>query len=121
MLLNLSNHPSNNWDTKQIQLAEKLFGKIVDLPFPEINPHSNENEIYDLANEYTKKCKELLYKSKDRKNAVHIMGEMTFSFKVIELLKSEKITCIASTTKRKTLENKNTKITQFDFVKFREY
>lgn len=42
MLLNLSNHPSSLWCDEQIKAAETLFGEIVDLPFPQVDPNGDE-------------------------------------------------------------------------------
>jgi len=37
-LINLSNHPSGNWPAEQIQVAQAQYGRVVDMPFPRINP-----------------------------------------------------------------------------------
>lgn len=42
MLLNLSNHPSSLWCDEQKKAAETLFGEIVDLPFPQVDPNGDE-------------------------------------------------------------------------------
>jgi len=49
MLLNLSNHALNTWSNKQVEAAEKLYGKIIDIPFPKVNPNADENEINYLT------------------------------------------------------------------------
>lgn len=121
MLLNLSNHPKNTWDKKQTETAENLYGEIIDVHFPAVDPEADENEIYELAKEYLEHCKKFLSQSTDKNNAVHIMGEMTFCFTVVQLLKTEKIQCIASTSKRSVVQIENRKQIEFDFVKFREY
>ena len=46
---------------------------------------------------------------------------MTFTFDLVSMLKAEGITCIASTTERIADVNDNTKISEFHFVRFREY
>jgi hypothetical protein len=53
---------------------------------------------------------------------VHIMGEMTFCFALIEKLKQNNIKCIASTSKRivNTISN-NKKEIIFEFCTYREY
>ncbi|MCF8229532.1 MAG: CRISPR-associated protein [Bacteroidales bacterium] len=120
MLLNLSNHPYQYWPEIQLQAAKLAYGKIVDMNFPPINPHADKNEISLLAEQYAKKCLALL---KDEKiKAVHIMGEMTFCFKVVSLLQQQNITCLASTSNRSaTFITNNEKHAKFDFVRFREY
>jgi hypothetical protein len=50
------------------------------------------------------------------------MGELTFTFKLVELLKSHGITVLASTTLRTTQDlSDGTKISKFEFVQFRSY
>ena len=121
MLLNLSNHPSSNWSQKQLLNSKDLFLSLHDLPFPVIAPKSTKNEVYNLARRYASMCKRLLSKSLDKNNAVHIMGEHTFVFYLVTLLKKEKIKCIASTTSRNSQQNGNEKKSIFTFISFREY
>lgn len=120
MLLNLSNHPHHYWPENQLKTAQSGYGKIVDMNFPPINPHADKNEISLLAEQYAKKCMAIL---KDEKlKAVHIMGEMTFCYKVVSLLQKHNITCLASTSKRNVeFDLNNEKRSIFDFVRFREY
>jgi hypothetical protein len=116
MLLNLSNHPSSSWPKNQVTLANKNYGAIQDMPFPQIDPLADEDSIQELAIQYLNQI--LLLKPK----AVHLMGELTFSFTLVELLKSHGITCLASTTSRNTQEMADgTKISKFQFVRFRSY
>jgi hypothetical protein len=63
----------------------------------------------------------IISNSKDTKNAVHIMGEMTFTFRLITVLKKAGIFCIAATTKRNVVQEGNAKISYFEFIQFREY
>jgi len=122
MLINLSNHPSDLWSRKQINSAVKKFYSVLDIPFPDINPKFSHKDIKILSEKYYKKIINILKKSKDAKNAVHIMGEMTFSFCLISMLLKSNVICVASTTKRITKELKNgTKYSKFNFVKFRRY
>jgi hypothetical protein len=121
MLINLSNHPSSNWEDKQIKEAEGAFGSVVDLAFPTVPPNANILFIIKLADEYFIKCVDLLNKSTDSNNAVHIMGEMTFSFALVNRLIKTNIVCVASTSERNVSESNNTKISKFGFVRFREY
>ena len=53
--------------------------------------------------------------------AVHIMGEMNFTYALVNKLKANGIKCVASTTKRETVEENGVKISKFNFVRFREY
>lgn len=116
MLLNLSNHPSSTWPERQIQVAEKLYGPVQDMTFPQIDPYAGEQDILDLAAEYLDQV------LKRQPKAVHVMGELTFTFGLVALLQSQGITCLASTTHRSTQDLPDgTKISKFEFVKFRKY
>lgn len=121
MLINLSNHPLNSWSKKQIDTAKKIYSEIIDLDFPQIPPDADEELITALADDYRDICIDILSSSKDKNNAIHLMGEMTFSFKLVNKLKENKITCVASTTDRNSQELNGTKISKFNFIRFREY
>ncbi|HPT40467.1 MAG TPA: CRISPR-associated protein [Candidatus Paceibacterota bacterium] len=121
MLINLSNHPSENWDGSQKSEAIKQFGKIYDLPFPSVDPEGDEFYILQLAESYFKKIIKIFNKTNDPNNAVHIMGELTFSFQLVGLLKHNNIICIASTTERQVLNKGNVKSSEFGFCRFRQY
>ncbi|TFV94472.1 CRISPR-associated protein [Algoriphagus kandeliae] len=116
MLLNLSNHPSSSWPEKQIQEANRLFGDIRDMPFPHIDPEASEEDIQRLSEVYKEDILAM------RPQAVHIMGELTFCFQLVFKLRQVGIPCLASTTHRTTEDLPNgTKISKFEFVRFRKY
>lgn len=116
MLLNLSNHPSTSWPENQLLEAKKHFGEIRDIPFPHIDPKADENAINDLAELYLQKILSI------RPIAVHLMGELNFTFDLVAKLKSHGITCLASTTHRTTEDREDgTKFSKFEFVRFRKY
>jgi len=119
IFINFSNHPSANWSKEQINEALK-YGEIIDIPFPEVDPKLDTEEISQLACEYTKKILE--YKPV----AVLCQGEMTLSFKVVEKLKSKGILVLAACTAREasneTLEDGSVlRKNKFKFVRFRSY
>jgi plasmid stabilization system protein ParE len=116
MLLNLSNHPLSSWSPKQKQEAEKQFGHIEDMPFPNIDPNSTIEAIEELAREMLPNI------LAQRPKAVHLMGELTFSYCLVRLLQEHGIHCIASTTTRQSKELPDgQKLSQFEFVQFRPY
>jgi len=121
MLINLSNHNSNNWSEAQWNSATKDYNVIIDIDFPVVDPNWSPDEVSYLAFTYSQKCIKLLKNSTDILNAVHIMGEMTFCFALINILKKEGIMCVASTTERNTMEINGKKTSVFNFIKFREY
>jgi len=115
MLLNLSNHPSNLWPQNQTALAIEKYGEIQDLPFPNINPEIEAYELDQLAEEYEIKIRKL------NPTAVHLMGELTFTFRLVNRLKAIGVNCIASTTSRNVIEKDGAKTSVFAFVSFRAY
>lgn len=119
MFINLSNHPSVNWSVEQKDTAERLYGEIIDLPFPVVDPAGDEAYIATLADEYYRQIMDL---SGGMSVTVHLMGEMTLTFALVQRLQAEGITCVASTTKRETVEFPDgRKESVFNFVQFRKY
>ena len=118
IFVNFSNHPSCHWGDAQRAAAEK-FGEILDLPFPVVDEQSSEEKVSQLADNYIAK---IVLMGKPEEITVHIMGEMTFTFMVVTRLKELGIRCVASTTERKTTYNDDgSKVSEFSFVRFREY
>lgn len=116
MLINLTNHPSVSWSNEQ-RMAAEVYGKIVDLPFPQVDPNCTETEIDRLSDDYL--CRILGYGDDC---VVHIMGELTFVFSLVNKLKQRGVTCVASTTARVVIDKGNgLKESQFKFVSFRMY
>lgn len=120
MLINLSNHPSTQWHQNQLKEAQNKFGEVIDIPFPSIDPNSSSAQIREFAHDYILKCcSELtLYHGK---NAVHVMGEFTLTYLIVNGLINRGIECVCSTTERIVEEDGNKKITLFKFIRFREY
>ena len=118
MLINLSNHPIASWNEKQISAAMQ-YGELVEIPFPQIMPDASEKDINRLAAEYVDKIKSL---GANNGVTIHVMGEMTFTMRIVHRLKSLGYTCLASTSERKVkdLGNGKKEVT-FEFVQFREY
>lgn len=118
MLLNLSNHPSISWSPAQLAAAAQEYGVVLDWPFPAIDPLWLKAEIDTLAWEY---CTNIL-KLSPLPKAVHLMGEMTFCFALVNLLKQHGLICVASTSRRVVTEKApGNKEVLFEFAQFREY
>lgn len=118
IFFNLSNHPSDKWTEEQRKAAEQ-YGEIIDLPFPAINSAADGEEITLLAEVTFNK---ILSLAEGKSATVHLMGEMTFTYALVTRLKDAGIRCVASTTDRMVSDNADgTRITQFHFVRFREY
>lgn len=119
MFINLSNHPSANWSEEQKNAAEQLAGPIVDIPFPAVDPYASEEVVSSIADNY---CQIVLETACGQDSlVVHLMGEMTLTFALVQLLQACGIPCVASTTKRVTVEQDGIKSSLFKFVKFRKY
>lgn len=118
MLLNLSNHPSQHWPANQIEAARQHYEHIQDMAFPQINPQWSFEQIIELAEQYCTDITKIIPPPK----AVHLMGELTFTFALVKKLKAAGIPCIASTTERSvSIEQDGTKTSTFRFIRFREY
>ena len=118
MFINFSNHSLSTWTEKQIKAA-KEYGELEEIVFPNINPQFTTEQVQMLATDYVTK---ILTHYLTENLTIHVMGELTFCFSVVQQLKEKGVRCVASTTERiveETADNK--KVTQFSFVQFREY
>lgn len=119
IFINFSNHPVDQWDDKQRNEALLLGNTIEDLPFPVVPESATMQEIHDMADNYLAQIKA---RSNPSGCIIHIMGEMTFTFAMVNILKKNGYTCVASTTKRIVqMEADGTKNVKFEFYQFREY
>lgn len=118
LFINFSNHPSCHWGDDQRTAAER-YGEISDLPFPAVDEQSSEEDISQLADRYVAAIKSM---GEAGSLTVHVMGEMTFTFAVVKRLKELGIRCVASTSERRTTYTADgIKMSEFSFVRFREY
>lgn len=121
MLINLSNHPSETWSERQLGAARELYGDIVDIAFPAIIPSINEKGIEQLVADYFNRIMEIAINKKVIP-VVHLMGEFSFTFALVNKLKAAGIDVIVSTSERQTEINADgSKTIRFDFVRFRNY
>jgi hypothetical protein len=131
MLINLSNHPLSRWSPEQRQAAEREFGAIVDVPFPQIKPDDSLTSVREVVRCSVQDCLTLLQTTAhqteregipQQRNAIHVMGEYTFTFLFVNEMQAKNIRCLASTTERIVTENPDgSKTTIFRFVQFRPY
>lgn len=118
IFINFSNHSLSTWTERQIKAA-KEYGELEEIVFPNINPQFTTEQVQMLATDYVAK---ILTHYSTENLTIHVMGELTFCFSVVQQLKEKGVRCVASTTERiveETADNK--KVTQFSFVQFREY
>ena len=119
MLINCTNHPYEIWSKLQREAAD-VYGSVVDLPFPLIEPLMNQEELRRLVKEYSDIIE------RQTPNAVLVAGEFTFSFMLVDKLLSDGIKVLCTCSKRITTEVKradgtNEKNAVFMFEGFREY
>lgn len=119
LFLNLTNHPSSLWDDRQREAA-RVYGEIMDMPFPAIDETDDETYVSTLADEYLHK---ILGLAKENNVTVHLMGELTFTFALLKRLQEHGITCVASTSKRIVKEEEAGRKSEviFQFERFRKY
>jgi len=122
MLINLSNHRLEHWSTAQLESARENYGSIFDLEFPQLDPADNLQKIKIQVDEFENQCEKILNEAKSEyKDAVHIMGEMTFVYQFVKKMTAKGILCVASTTERIVTETENGKLSIFKFIQFRPY
>ena len=122
MLINLSNHPSEFWGESQLEAAAARFGSVVDIPFPAVDPLAPTNIIETLAEEYVQKCVDLAFQHPGEPLAVHVMGELTFTYLFVSAMEGRGIPCVASTTVREVESGgSGQKTSRFRYAKFRSY
>lgn len=141
MLINLSNHPSSSWSQEQYQEGVKQFGRVIDLSFPVVSPEAETMVVEELAEKYLRDILAVVFSTEqeletsDRASGisgvglpdlsepsgVHLMGELTFCFALAARLQAHSLRCVVSTTERKAIELDGMKLSQFNFVKFRDY
>ena len=120
VFVNFSNHPSDLWGEKQKSAVLSYADKIVDIPFPGVDPEFETDEIAELGDQYVKQILSL------SAGAVMCQGELSLTYYVVRQLEKCGIVCLAACSQRnvkeKTLEDGRVqKEVEFEFVKFREY
>ena len=120
MLVNLSNHPSSKWNEDQLKAAE-LYGGVVDMPFPVVDPMGDSAYFDSLVDEYESKIGRMTDVA-----AVMVQGEFVLTYRLVNRLKKHGITCVSAETRRNTVESVDgdgnlVKTSVFKFEKFMEY
>lgn len=119
-MINISNHPSNKWTGKQADDA----GEVLDFPFPPI-PTSPDFLLIRAAEEYwvsiSDEVADHVTRTGDRR--IHIMGEMGFTFRLVQVARLAGYVPVHSCTERIIEENPETgeKTSRFIFQGFRNY
>lgn len=119
IFINHTNHASAKWSAEQ-KLAAESYGKIIDIPFPEVPPEFSSEEVGKIVLDNLKKILEIA------PVAVLCQGEFSYTVAMVELLKKNKIPVMAATSERVVSEILETdgstkRVSVFRFIRFREY
>lgn len=119
MLINCSNHPSRLWSAPQREAAG-IYGEIMDLPFPQVEPRLATEELRPLVRAYAEKIERL------EPDAVFLAGEYTFLFMLADKLLKDGVLVLCACSGRNTEETVREdgsveKRAVFVFERFREY
>ena len=119
IFVNHTNHPSDKWSVAQKLAAEK-FGRIIDLPFPDIPPNFDTVEVHELV---MKNLREIIKLSPV---AVLCQGEFNYTVAMVEELKKIDIEVMAATSERvvsviQESDGSTKRVSIFNFVRFRPY
>jgi hypothetical protein len=124
MFINISNHPMSKWGEAQMNSA-RMLGKGVEseIPFPEVDPNANADEVYRLARCVVKRVLEISEDVDASSVYCMVQGEQSLAFKIILALAGCGISVVVATTKRVSIENEISgeivKTSVFRFVQFR--
>lgn len=122
MFINISNHNSEKWTNNQLEAA-KAYGEIMDVAFPAIAPSMNA-QIDELVCEYMEKVRNLTGNETEN-NVVMVQGEFTFTYRMVNALKTVGYVVVCACTERKAVEvvdgERIIKQSVFEFAGFREY
>ena len=118
--INFTNHPSSKWSKEQTEAALALADKIIDVPFPDIDPMATKEEVIRLA---SVRLGEVLQMDPA---VVLCQGEMTFVHNFVDLSRFENLEVVAACSSREasevSLPDGSTKtVRTFKFRQFRAY
>lgn len=122
MLINLTNHPFEEWPEEQVNAAKLQFGSVRNLLPKPVPPDLDSLKVLELAHYYVKRALEILSLAPHETNGILITGEYNFTWCCINLLQQKGFGCYAATTERLILEKEKASIKRaYSFVQFRKY
>ena len=119
MLLNLTNHPYENWSETQ-RAAASAYGPVEDLPFPNISPYADSAEIDAQVSAYLARI------AGYPAPVVLVQGEFVFTFRMVTRLKECGICALCACSERCVTERvkpdgSTEKCSEYRFAGFRAY
>lgn len=115
VFVNISNHPSSDWEEAQRAAALVFAPTIVDIPLPPVSPNAVNEDIGGLV----EAC---LAKVPAGASHAMVQGEFTLVYALVRALQRQGTVCFAATTERDTCMGDAGEVThRFRFVRFREY
>ena len=120
MLLNCTNHPYDSWGDAQREAALRLYGKVVDHPFPKVGPTWDVERVRSEVAAYADGIESI------GPDAVLAAGDFSFLFMLVDRLLADGVEVVSSCSARNTVERldengNNVKTTVFAFEGFRPY
>ena len=120
MLINLTNHPSANWNEEQREEAVRQWGKIEDYSFPAVGSEWDNVSMMQYAQAIVSEVVKM------NPDAVLCQGEMSMTFLLVAMLQKKGIPVYAATSERRAKEELQPdgsicKSVVFSFVMFRKY
>lgn len=115
VFINLSNHPSANWNAKQKEAAAQLAERIIDIPFPNVPPTDDLDGVLSLVREKLETIDGIAPWSDI---VIHVAGEPTFVAQMV-LHAPQETTLVCSTTERVSVEKDGVETSVFTFCQFR--
>ena len=105
MFINVSNHPSANWNEEQYRTAMQT-GPVIDLAFPDIDPCADKEKIIELAQEYYAQISGLIHSQVIPISDVTVMvaGEFTFTYHLVKRLLEGGYRVVSACTRRDAFE-----------------
>lgn len=114
VFVNFTNHPLDTWEERQAEAARR-YGRIVDVPFPDVDPDAGEEDIRKLGEAC---CGKIL---EQEPAAVLCQGEFSLAFFVTARLRAKGLKVVTACSQRRVVQSGKVKSSVYEFVRFREY
>jgi len=114
LFANISSHRNSEWQKSQINAAKEIVGpdgRIIDMPFPRIDPSANEAEVEQMAKDMASAIGPTI-------KAAMVQGEYALTIYLIRELEKFNIACYVAALERGYTKYKGQE--QRRFVRFRK-